>query len=56
MGHANVAITLAVYSHWFARRAEAGLGDTLERFLARKRDGCELVVSAPENDLSDCAG
>ena len=36
LGHANVATTLAIYSHWFAKRSETGLGARLEAFVARE--------------------
>jgi integrase len=43
LGHANVAVTLGTYSHWFQKRTESGLGAMLEAFL-EKEDGCEMVV------------
>ena len=36
LGHANIATTLAVYSHWFAKRSETGLGARLEAFVAQE--------------------
>jgi len=36
LGHANVATTLAVYSHWFAKRSESGLGARLEAFVTQE--------------------
>jgi|ERR1700685_2158142 integrase len=42
LGHANVAVTLGVYSHWFQKRTESGLGAM--RSVPRKRrwwwNGC----------------
>jgi integrase len=46
MGHANVAVTLGVYSHWFARRQDSGLGARLEAFV-EKEIGCDLVAIDP---------
>lgn len=39
MGHANIAITLGVYSHWVRRRNDTGIGARLERFLKEERAG-----------------
>jgi hypothetical protein len=36
LGHANVAVTLGTYSHWFQKRTESGLGAMLEAFLEKK--------------------
>ncbi len=44
LGHANVSITLSVYSHWFKRRDDAGLGAKLAAFLAAESGGCETVA------------
>lgn len=44
LGHANVSITLSVYSHWFKRRDDAGLGAKLAAFLAAESGGCESVA------------
>ena len=43
LGHSNVADTLGVYSHWFEKRSEPGLGSKLEALLT-KESGCEMVV------------
>jgi len=44
LGHANVAITLAVYTHWIERRSESDLGAQLAALVAAETDGCDLVV------------
>ena len=49
MGHANVAVTLGVYSHWFARRQDSGLGARLEAFV-EKEIGCVLVATDPNEE------
>ena len=49
LGHSNVAVTLAVYSHWFQKRSDSGLGSQLEAFLA-KESGCDLVVGGDSED------
>ena len=41
LGHANLAITLAVYAHWFERRSDTGLAAKLEAFLDGERDACD---------------
>jgi integrase len=43
LGHANVQITLSVYTHFFAKRSDTGLGAKLEALVA-KEIGCVLVV------------
>ena len=40
LGHANPAITLPVYSHAFARRDTAPLGEQLASFMHRETFGC----------------
>jgi len=46
LGHANVAITLGTYSHWFAQRAESDLGTRLAALMARETEGCEMVAAS----------
>lgn len=46
LGHANVGITLGVYSHWFQQRTESGVGAKLSAFLAAETDGCGMVVQS----------
>jgi integrase len=50
MGHANIAITLSVYSHWVRRRSDTGIGAQLERFLKEER-----AEGSGENDSRDLA-
>jgi len=45
LGHADAAVTLKTYTHWFRQRNTTGLGARLEEFLAREKSGCVLVVS-----------
>ena len=47
LGHANVQITLATYTHFFQRRSESGLGARMEA-LVNKENGCVLVVPTTE--------
>jgi integrase len=39
LGHSNPAVTLSVYSHAFARRDSAPLGEALAAFIAREANG-----------------
>ena len=45
LGHSNPAITLSTYSHAFARRDTAPLGERLAAFMAQETVGCVLVAS-----------
>jgi len=47
LGHSNPAITLSTYSHAFARRDAAPLGERLAAFMRREAPGCVSVVSSP---------
>ena len=43
LGHANVSITLATYTHFFEKRGDSGLGARMEA-LVQKELGCDLVA------------
>lgn len=45
LGHANVVTTLAVYSHWFAKRSDTGLGARLEAFVAQENGSATAANS-----------
>ncbi len=47
LGHSNPSITLSIYSHAFARRDAAPLGEQLAAFMRKEAAGCILVVPAP---------
>jgi integrase len=53
MGHANVSITLSVYTHHFARRGGCDLGARLAEFVAREADGPVSVPAAPAAAAND---
>ncbi len=57
LGHSNPSITLSTYSHAFARRDTAPLGEQLAAFMRRETVGCVLVASgdfaAPQRDSQD---
>jgi len=44
LGHADAAITLKTYSHNFARRDAAPLGEKLAAFMRLETVGCESVA------------
>ena len=46
LGHANVSITLGIYTHAFEKRAESGIGSKLDELIRAESRGCVLVVSA----------
>jgi integrase len=46
LGHANVAITLGIYTHAFAKRAESGIGARLDELIGAENGGTVLVLSA----------
>jgi integrase len=46
LGHANVAITLGIYTHAFAKRAESGIGARLDELIRAESGGTVLVPSA----------
>jgi integrase len=45
LGHANVAITLKIYTHAFEKRADSGLGEKLDAMIRAESGGGFLVVS-----------
>jgi integrase len=47
LGHANPSITLTTYSHAFARRDTAPLGEQLAAFMRKETVGCDLVAAEP---------
>jgi len=50
LGHSNPAITLSTYSHAFARRDAAPLGEQLAAFMRKEASGgCVSVVPSPES-------
>jgi integrase len=53
LGHANPAITLTVYSHAFARRDTAPLGEKLAAFIRQETVGCDSVATAPDAAQTD---
>jgi hypothetical protein len=55
LGHANVAVTLGTYSHWFQKRTAAGLGAMLEALL-EKEDGCEMVAEPISGSVEAVSG
>ena len=46
LGHANVSITLGIYTHAFERRAESGIGSKMDELIRAETGGGFLVVSA----------
>ena len=48
LGHANPSITLTVYSHAFARRDTAPLGEKLAAFMRLESVGCDSVATTSE--------
>lgn len=46
LGHANVAITLSIYTHAFAKRTESGIGSKLDELIKAESGGTVLVPSA----------
>jgi hypothetical protein len=46
LGHGNPAITLSTYSHAFARRDTAPLGEQLAAFMRKETVDCDLVASS----------
>jgi len=55
LGHSNPAITLSTYSHAFARRDTAPLGEQLAAFMRRETAGCALVASATNDEISSAS-
>jgi integrase len=51
LGHANVSITLGIYTHAFARRAEPGIGAKMDELIKAENSVVALVVA-----LDDFAG
>jgi len=45
LGHANVAITLSIYTHAFAKRTESGIGSKLDELIKAESGGTVLVSS-----------
>ena len=45
LGHANVAITLSTYAHWFAQRTDSGLGARLDALVRKEGGGFSVVPS-----------
>jgi integrase len=45
LGHANVSITLGIYTHAFERRAESGIGSKLDELIRSESGGGFLVVA-----------
>jgi integrase len=45
LGHANVAITLGIYTHAFASKTESGLGAKLDAYIQGKNSSAALVVA-----------
>ena len=48
LGHSNRSITLTTYSHAFARRDAAQLGEQLAAFMRKEAGGCVLVASVED--------
>lgn len=46
LGHANVAITLGIYTHAFAKRTGSGIGAKLDELIRTESGGTVLVPSA----------
>lgn len=46
LGHANVAITLGIYTHAFAKRTDSGIGSKLDELIKSENGGTVLVPLA----------
>jgi integrase len=49
LGHANVAITLGIYTHAFAKRTESGIGSKLDELINAENGGTVLVPLTEAN-------
>jgi hypothetical protein len=56
LGHANVSITLGIYTHAFERRAESGIGAKLDELIGAESGGGFLVVPKNSGDAAASAG
>lgn len=56
LGHANVSITLGIYTHAFERRAESGIGSKLDELIRSESGGGFLVVPANSGAAAETAG
>lgn len=52
LGHANVSITLSIYTHAFEKRAESGIGSKLDELIRAESGGGFLVVPAISAQLA----
>jgi integrase len=49
LGHANVSITLAIYTHAFARRAEPGIAEKMDALIKAENASVALVVALADS-------
>lgn len=56
LGHANVSITLGIYTHAFERRAESGIGSKLDELIRAESGGGFLVVPEKSGVATETAG
>jgi integrase len=56
LGHANVSITLGIYTHAFEKRAESGIGSKLDELIRAESGGGFLVVPPNSGAAAVTAG
>jgi len=56
LGHANVSITLGIYTHAFEKRAESGIGAKLDELIRAESGGGVLVVSTNSVTAASAVG